>query len=423
LAVAPETTDTSERLRLVRRNTLLLGGAQVALWGALGVFASFGPLTAFDLTHRASAAAIYLGLFYLAAAGGARLAGRLMDRAGRRPGLALGYVVLASSGLVAYWGAAAGNLVLLMASALVVGVGAGAALLGRAAVADMYPPERRGRAVGLLVMAGTLGAVGGPPLAGAVHAVAERAGAAEPLAPPWLLVVALALVALALVMAVRPDPRELAVGSEAPGGAGRPPGTILRQRPAAVAVVAIAVGQAVMVIFMGVIPGLLRGHHTGELAVSLVVSLHLGGMFALSPLIGAALDRWGRRAGLLAGALTSAAGVVLALLSQATGGAGAGLFLIGVGWSAAYLGSTAVVSDLAAGSERAGALGLADLIAALSAAAGVFGGAALLEIGGYTILAVTSLGLLTVPVLLLVPLRETTPGSWPMAAGSAPPAG
>jgi hypothetical protein len=47
----------------------------------------------------------------------------------------------------------------------------------------------------------------------------------------------------------------------------------------------------------------------------------------------------------------------------------------------------------------------------------------LLEVGGFTILAVTSLGLLTLPVILLVPLRETTPGSWPVAASSTPPAG
>lgn len=397
--------------------------AQVALWGALGVFAAFGPITAFDLTNRASTAAVYLGLYYLAAAAGARLTGRLMDRVGRRPGLVLGYAVLAASGLAAFWATAAEDVALFLVSALLVGAGAGAALLGRAAVADMYPPEQRGRAVGRLVVAGTLGAVGGPPLAGAVFVLAERGGVAVPLAPPWLLVIVLGLVGLALVAAVRPDPSRLAVDPGTSGEKARRPGVILRQRPAAVAVVTVAVGQAVMVIFMGVIPGVLRSHHAGEFTVSLVVSLHLGGMFALSPLIGAALDRWGRRAGLLAGALASAGGVLLALASQGAGGSGAGLFLIGVGWSAAYLGSTAVVSDLATTRERGGALGLADLVAALSAGVGVLGGAALLEVGGFAILALTSVALLVLPVALLIPLRETTPGSWAVVAGSPPPAG
>src|SRR5207253_10977303 len=40
--------------------------------------------------------------------------------------------------------------------------GSGAALLARAAVADMYPIERRGVAVGFLLAAGTVGAIVGP---------------------------------------------------------------------------------------------------------------------------------------------------------------------------------------------------------------------------------------------------------------------
>jgi MFS family permease len=110
-------------------------------------------------------------------------------------------------------------------------------------------------------------------------------------------------------------------------------------------------------------------------------------------------------------------------LSGITAVAAAGLFLIGVGWSAAYLGSTAVVSDLAGPAERAGALGLTDLIAASSAGVGVLGSAILLEVSGFSALVFVAVGLLALPVALLVPLRETTPGSWPVAAGSAPPAG
>jgi MFS family permease len=135
-------------------------------------------------------------------------------------------------------------------------------------------------------------------------------------------------------------------------------------------------------------------------------------MFALSPVIGAVLDRWGRRSGLLAGVILSASGVALGLVSTATAVATGALFLIGVGWSAAYLGSTAVVSDLAAASERAGALGLSDLVAATAAAVGVLGGAALLEAAGYGALSIVALGLLIFPAALLVPLRERAPGAW-----------
>jgi MFS family permease len=393
------------RDRLVRRSTAFLSGAQVALWGAIGVFAAFGVLASSELSGLHGAAAILFGLYYLSAAAGARIAGRFMDRRGRRPGLVAGYAVLAVSGVVAFAATRSGSFGLLLASGVILGMGAGAALLGRAAVADMYPPQERGRAVGRLVVAGTVGAVGGPPLGSAVNSLAERLTGIG-LAFPWLLVTVLALAAMALVGAVRPDPRDLAVGPTGAAAPRRVPRVILQLRPAAVAVVAVGIGQAVMVTFMSVVPVLVREHGAAPLTVSVVVSIHLAGMFALSQPIGVVLDRWGRRAGLLGGALTSVAGVALGLASTSTPVATVGLFLIGVGWSAAYLGSTAVVSDLSAPSERAGALGLTDLIAAISAAIGVFGGAALLEGPGFTVLSVVALGLLAAPVALLVPLRE-----------------
>jgi MFS family permease len=410
--VAGDGIRPEDRWGLVRRNAIRLEGAQVALWGAIGVAAAFGTLSAHGVTHRQSAAAVFLGAFYVGSAAGARVAGRVMDRLGRRPGLAGGYVLLSASGLMEFAATGAGSFGWLLVGAVVLGSGAGAALLGRTALADMHPPEQRGRAVGRLVVMGTIGAVGGPPLGGAVHEVAEGLGVAAPLAVPWLLVTVLSLVSLVLVLGLRPDPRELAVEAGGTPAPARRPREVLRLRPALVAVVAIGVGQAVMVTFMSVLPVVVRGHGAAPLTVSLVVSVHLAGMFALSPVVGTVLDRWGRRSGLLAGVILSASGVALGLVSTATPVATGALFLIGVGWSAAYLGSTAVVSDLAAASERAGALGLSDLVAATAAAVGVLGGAALLEAAGYGALSIVALGLLILPAALLVPLRERTPGAW-----------
>jgi MFS family permease len=392
----------------VREVSHRLEGAQVALWGAIGVAAAFGALSSNELTHRESAAAVFLGGYYVGAAAGARVAGRAMDRLGRRPGLAAGYVLLSASGLVAFAATGARSFDWLLVGAVILGCGSGAALLGRGALADMYPPEQRGRAVGRLVVMGTIGAVGGPPLGGAVHELADRLGWGSPLAVPWLLVTLLSVVGLVLVLALHQDPRELAVGP-ADAGPARRPRQILRLRPALIAVVTIAAAQAVMVTFMSVLPVVVRNHGAAPLVVSVVVSVHLAGMFALSPAVGAVLDRWGRRAGLLGGVLLSGAGVVLALASEATPVATGALFLIGVGWSAAYLGSTAVVSDLATASERAGALGLTDLVAATAAAVGVLGGAALLEAEGYAVLSIVALGLLLLPGVLLVRVPPRAP--------------
>jgi len=386
---------------LVRRSAALLAGAQVALWGAIGVFATFGPIATRQLSGRTGGAAVLFGLYYLGAAAGAVSAGRLMDRAGRRPGLAAGYVAVILSGALAALGVAAGSGTLLLTSGLLLGAGAGAALLGRGAVADLYPPERRGRAVGLLVLAGTAGAVGGPPLASAVHAAWGLLWA------PFLLVPALGAVALVLVLALRPDPRDLAF--DPAGGPRRRPVQVLRARRAVAAVATIGIAQIVMVTFMSVIPVVVHEHGASEVTVSLVVSLHLGGMFIFSRSIGAALDRWGRTPGLLGGVVLSALGVGLTLVDRGTLVAGFGLFLIGVGWSAAYVASTAVVSDLATPAERAGALGLADLIAAVAAGLGVLAGAAVLEGAGFPTLAIAALVALAVPAALLRPAWRPAP--------------
>jgi MFS family permease len=373
----------------------------VALWGALGAVATFGPISVFELSGQESMAAVLFGMYSLAQAGGARISGRIMDRAGRRTGLAGGYVLLAVGAGAAAISVASRSTVALLLSAVTIGAGAGTALLGRAAVADMYPPERRGRAVGRLLVAGTIGAVGGPPLAGAIHSLAARSGVETPLIAPWLLVPVLAAVGLVLVLSLRPDPRELAVGDES-ALAGRRPIEILRLRPALVAVASIVAVQVVMVTFMSVVPVVLHSHGSTELTVSLVVSLHLAGMFAFSSLVGTALDRWGRRPGLLVGIALTGIGVLLTLPEGSTALSSLGLLLIGVGWSFSYIGSTAAVSDLSGATERAGALGLMDLVASVSAATGVLTGAALLRATALPVLGLSAVALLAIPVTLLV---------------------
>ncbi|HEX6261339.1 MAG TPA: MFS transporter [Actinomycetota bacterium] len=401
-----------DRVGAVRRATLLLAGAQMALWAGNGAYAAFGPLSIEELTGREGTAAQLFGVYALAAAASALVTGRVMDRLGRKPGLLGGYVLNAVAGLLAFAAVRAGSPPLLYAAGGLLGAGTAAALLGRAAVADMYPPERRGRAVGLLLVAGTFGAIGGPLLAGAIHTLASSAGVADPLAFPWLLVPVVALGAAGLVAAIRPDPRELAAPGPVPTAAPRSPREILRLRPAATAVVAIGIAHAVMVTFMAQLPSSIHRHGASEVTVSIVVSLHLAGMFAFSPAFGALIDRWGRRAGLLVGAALSASGVLLGVVFTRPIGAGTGLVLIGMGWSASYLGSTAAVSDMATPWERGSALGVTDLVASLASGVGAIAGASLLRAAGLPALGGAGLALLGLVVVLLVPLREPSPGRW-----------
>lgn len=395
------------RERSIRRNTRLLIGAQVALWGALGTFAAQTPIAAAELSDGERTTGLIYAIYGLSVAAAAAAVGRLMDRAGRRSGLMLAYVLLAVGGGGFALAIASEWVTGMLLAAIPFGAGAGGALLGRTAMADMYPPERRGRAVGILVVAGTLGAVGAPPVTGAILDAAHHRGWANALSLPWLAVPLLALVALALVTALRPDPRDLAAGGAPEGGGRRRPAReVFRLRTVWTAAVTVAVAQAVMVTYMGVIPIAVHRHGATGVTVSLVVSLHLAGMFAFSPMIGSLLDRWGRRPVLLAGCVLLLAGVGLDSFTSGTPLLTAGLVLVGIGWSAAYVGSTAVISDSTSVAERGAALGAADLTASLAGSGAVVGGALLVEGAGLGVLGLAALVPLLAAAALLSPLRE-----------------
>lgn len=386
----------ARRRPLVRRNTLLLVLAQALVQVAVPVLLVVGSVEIATMTGRDAATGYLNAVYFLSAAGGAALLGRAMDRVGRRLGLLASYGLLAFAGLGGAASVASGSWLGLLACALPFGAGLGGANLARGAVADMYVPEQRGRAVGVLLAAGTVGAVGSPFLIAGLQRVELGVG---PNVLPWGLVVAGALGASVCVLAVRPDPRDLAVhGPEAPAPA-RPRSELLRMPAVRVAVLAAAVGQMAMIAVMGVTPVALHHHDVSRAAVSSVIGVHIAGMFAFSPLIGAALDRFGRRAGLLGGGLCTLAGALVAATEVGALVVGIGLFAIGLGWCATFLAATAVISDATSPAERAGALGLNDLVVSLSSAGAALAGGLVFEVAGYRALGLATAALVTVILL------------------------
>jgi MFS family permease len=407
----------SARDDAVRRNTVLLAVAQGLTYASAPVLLAVGVVAAAELGDREAAAGLLIAVYFVSAALGAFVAGRWMDRVGRRPGLLVGHVLIGLGGGMAALATAAGSLVGLLGSSVLFGAGAGAALLGRGAVADMYPPKRRGRAVGTMLAASTVGAVGAAPLVAAVQAFAESNGW-DRLVLPWLLVPVFEVAALACVAAIRPDPHDLAVTTDEPTGAQRSRRDLLSISPFRAAIVSGAIGQAAMVSMMGVAPIVVHDHGYGDLAVSGVLSAHFLGMFALMPAVGVVLDRWGRKRGLVAAAVVSAIGALAGALGAAAIVTGVGLFLVGLGWAGAYLGSTTVVSDVTARAERASALGLLDLIVSASSAVGALMGGVLLEAGGFSTLTLVVAVLFLPALALVLPLREPEPGRWLRAAAA-----
>jgi MFS family permease len=398
-----------ERRRFVSRNTVLLAIAQGLATMTFPVLLIVGSVAAVDISGRDGAVGVINGSYFVAAAAGAALFGRWMDRAGRRPGLAASYLLLATAGCVCAFAISQGWFLLLLAGTMLFGFAFGGSNLARGAVADMYEPSQRGRAVGIVLAFGTIGAVGSPFLIAFLRGWAGRE-ALDADVLPWIVVPVTAIAAFACALSLRPDPRDLAVRVEVVADTeARTPRQLLRIGQFRTAVIAAAVGQMAMVAVMGVTPVALHHHDTSATVVSTVISLHIAGMWVFSPVIGAALDRFGRRPGLIAGGATSVVGALFAATDAGPGLVAVGLFAIGLGWSATFLGATAVISDLTEPNERAGALGFTDLLVSLSSAVAGLAGGFVFEGAGFRILGLGVASVVLLVVLAVARWREPVP--------------
>ncbi len=372
---------------------------------------------------------------------------RLMDRRGRRAGLAFGYAASALGAAIAAGAVAAGDVLLLIGGMLLLGVGNAGAQLSRYAAAELYPPRRRGFAIGTVIWAGTVGAVGGPLL---IQAARDTAADLTwpPLTGPFA-VAALAAAAAAVAAtaahgmrsgavrpdgagsgAVRPDaaraggartgsprtgsPRAGAAPADAArAGAARAVPSRLPLRALAAtsaarsALTVMVTAQVVMVAVMTAAPLDMHMHGEGLGAVGMVLSMHTLGMFALSPLTGRLVDRLGARPVMLGGILVLALATCLAALTS--GGhpvawTGA-LFLLGYGWNLCFVGGSGRLARDLPEADRTRVEGTVDAAVWGVSASASLASTALLSADGYAALAGTAGALLVIPAALLAAER------------------
>ncbi|MEU2503969.1 MFS transporter [Streptomyces sp. NPDC007863] len=365
------------RVQAVLVATQILGGLGIATGVALAAVLATEVSGTDALAGLASTATV---------AGPALLAmplAALMARRGRRAGLVLAYLLGALGAGVAVLGAVLGSFPLLLVGLVGFGAGSSANLTARFAAADLAPPDRRARAISTVVWATTIGAVLGPNIA--APAGRSVAGLGIPVAAGPFLWAAVVFVVSALVVAVllRPDPLLTARALAAADGSGaddRPEGRSLRaglravraSSQARIALVTVVASQTVMVSIMSMTPVALTHHGAGIELIGLVISVHIAGMYAFSPVMGWLSDRLGRLAviGLAVGLLG-----VAALLAGTAGAShtrvAAGLFVLGLGWSAGLVSGSALLTDSVPQAARAAVQGLSDT--AMNTAAGLGG--------------------------------------------------
>ncbi|QOV39080.1 MFS transporter [Streptomyces ferrugineus] len=376
-------TITPDRLPALRRRisavlvtTQILGGLGVATGIALAAVLAkevSGTESLSGLAPTATVAGTAVLSMPLAA---------LMTARGRRPGLVLAYLIGALGAGVTVVGARIGSFPLLLCGMAAFGAASSANLQARFAAADLAEPERRGRAISLVVWATTIGAVLGPNIAAPAGRSVTGLGIPAT-AGPFLWAAGIFLIsALVVAVLLRPDPL-LTARALAPAEERSPAARSLRAGMAAVAasprarlaMVTVAVAHTAMVSVMSMTPVDLAHHGAGIDLIGLVISGHIAGMYAFAPLMGRLSDRLGRFSGIgLSVGLLACAVFLAGTAGGSHGQTAVGLFVLGLGWSAGLVSGSALLTDSVPQPARAAAQGLSDLV--MNASAGIGGAAA-----------------------------------------------
>lgn len=400
-----------ERAALQRKVVRTLVGSQVLGGVGMACGIAVGALLAEDLSGTEALAGVGTTSQVLGTALLTIPVARATAARGRRVGLRLGLAVAFLGAAIVLVAAVVRSFPLFVVGMFLFGGGTTANNQTRYAAADLAEPARRGRDLSIVVWATTIGSVAGPNLVGPGKEVAHALGLPELAGVFTFSLVGFVLAWLVVDRLLRPDPlltaRRLDAearvadtpsrpvdASEAPGaaaGATADPAAasvadvpnhdgsmrrglaVVRANPRALlGMLVMALGHLVMVSVMVMTPIHMKHGHAELEVIGFVISVHILGMYALSPLVGMAVDRWGSQWVATVGGAVLMVAAVLASWTQA-GWSGlllAALFLLGVGWSCTLVSGSTLLTSAVSTDERPATQGLADVVMGLAGAVG-----------------------------------------------------
>lgn len=393
--------------RIQRRTVGVLSAGQILGGLGFGATVSVGAILAADMTGDDSlsglaTAGVTLGTALLAIPMAA-----FARTQGRRLSLTLGTMIALAGVCLVIVSATISAFPLLLLAFAMIGGGQAANLQSRFAATDLAVEATRGRDLSIVVWTTTIGAVLGPNLVGPGEWLGQIIGM-PPLTGPFLFtVVAQVLAVTVYLVLLRPDPLLLAHRLVSRDSAGQAAATATRPdhpRVARFAILAIAGAHVVMVSVMAMTPVHLVNHGAALSIVGLTISLHVLGMFGLSPLFGILADKVGRVRTILLGQIILAVSLVMAAVGQeSTVVVTCALVLIGVGWSATSVGGSTLLVEASGESQRTRRQGLSDFTMSMVGAGGAAAAGAVLGAFGYGGLALLS-GIAVVLVIACAPL-------------------
>jgi MFS family permease len=377
--VVAETAAAGSRVFSRQERATLAFLALATAVGATGLAAggTAGALLGADLAGSDAAAGVPLGLLVVGSAAAAVLISFLTPRLGRAQSLTLGYLVGAAGATIVVAAAVNESFALLLLGSVLVGAANAAIFLTRYAAADTVRAEVRGRALGTVFFATALGAIASPLLLGPSGDVAEATSLPRLSGLYVVAVVTFLLAGLTLAVA---SARVRELGPSAAAAAAPEPGMTLhellaglRATRARTSLLILGATNFVMVGVMAVAPVHLteHGHHHLQF-VGAVISMHVAGMFAPSPISGWLADRIGPIAVAVTGfGLLVASGLAGTLVDLESGFAVSVLLvLLGLGWNFGIIGGSTLLSASTTPRLRPYAEGIGEVAMGIAAGLG-----------------------------------------------------
>jgi len=387
--------------------TRTLFSAQSLVSAALIAMATVSAIAGAELSGVVAWAGVPTAVLLGASAIGAALWGLIMERKGRRIGLAVGLGIGMLGSFIAGWAVINITFLLFLAGMACLGLAQSAMQLGRYAAADVSSLEARGRAIASVVVGGTVGSILGPLLVGPSSTWAVSVGFNELVGAYAVGVILFANATIVIVWLLRPEPldiaRELAPSHASTTGAAIdvPSLSNIYRRPGViVASGSMIIGQLVMVMLMVITSLYMRGSGYLLRDISIVIASHTFGMFAFSIFSGRLTDRIGRTPVLMLGSIVLVVAGVTAGLFPGILPLAISLFLLGLGWNFCYVGGSTMLTDNLLNEEQSRVQGFNDLLVGLASAIGSLGSGFVFAAIGYRAVGVLGALIAIMPFLL-----------------------
>ncbi len=358
-------------------NIIRLSAAQALAGANSVVFYATGAIVGNAIAPSSSLATLPITMFVLGMAACILPLGSLARKNGRKAVFMVGTGAGVITGLIAALAVLIGSFILFCVAAFIGGAYAAVALSFRFAATDGVTPERRARALSLVMGGGVIAGVVGPMLVSAtMHLWPPHTFAVTFLAQAFVAVIS----AFILKGVKTAEPASAASAARA---GGRPLREIVRQPGFARTVFSGAVTYMVMNFLMTAAPLSMHMHGISQQASNLGIQWHVIAMYGPGFFTGKLISRFGAMRIAATGLLITACSVLVGLGGTDIFHYWLSLILLGLGWNFGFTGASAKIIEYHRPEEKTQVQSLNDFVVFGVMIVGSFSSGALLSLYGW----------------------------------------